>query len=696
MATVTIGNLVVRLLGDTKKFVAAMKGAERRIEATSAKFRSAGASMTKALTVPLALIGVASVKAFADFDAAMTKSTAIMGNVSAELRAEMEATARSISRNSVSSAKDLAEAYFFLASAGLSAEQSIATLSTVQQFAAAGAFDLAKATDLLTDAQSALGLSRDALGNVLDTKQLTKNMKRVSDVLLKANTLANATAEQFSKALVTKAGASLKLLNKSVEEGAAVLAVFADKGIKGELAGEKLSIVLRDLQSASIKQPEIWKKLGLNVFDTAGKMLPMADIVQQLTTAFGKMSDRQKKSAATMLGFQDRSFAALQTLFGTSKQIRNYQKALESAGGTTEKVANNQMRSFSSQLTILKNRLMDVAIGIGRTLAPLIAQLANRLDVVVQAWNSLSKSTQKFIVLTAVLVGLVGPALLGVAAIVAIIGSAIGGIAALVGGAIAAVTALGSAFVAVAAAAAAMSAPLIIAIAAVTVGVVALTAHLIGNGSMAAAWNTLKSAAFSFAKATVGFLFNLKDNMKVILQWLRDNWFLLFVDLAAAVGTFVRNMAFNIGTVIVTIFNLFVGLGKSLAKIFTKIFEGDFLETMSSALKKAADKMFGWALDIAIIVGNVFRGNFKKAGKQMDKLIGDIAKSGRKAAKAISESEMFKSAAKIVKAGAAKARTPLEGFKPSVRGPKLNFEIPKKVMDVINDLRNAWLFVSLL
>ena len=59
------------------------------------------------------------------------------------------------------SAEQSAEAFFFLASAGLNAEQSISALPQVAKFAQAGMFDMATATDLATDAQSALGLTVD-------------------------------------------------------------------------------------------------------------------------------------------------------------------------------------------------------------------------------------------------------------------------------------------------------------------------------------------------------------------------------------------------------------------------------------------------------------------------------------------------------------------------------------------------------
>jgi len=143
----------------------------------------------------------------------MTRSTAIMGDLSDEMRKKLSDTAREIGTSTKFSATEAAEAYEFLASAGYDAERSIAALPKVAAFAQAANADLARATTLLADAQSALGLSsQDATENM-------ENMARVSDVLVLANTLANATTEQFSEALTNKAAAALRLVNQRRRRG---------------------------------------------------------------------------------------------------------------------------------------------------------------------------------------------------------------------------------------------------------------------------------------------------------------------------------------------------------------------------------------------------------------------------------------------------------------------------------------------
>ena len=171
--------------------------------------------------VAVGLVGVAkgaleSVQAFASFQDKMTQSLAIM-NTTVQQQEQMARVAREVASETTIGATQSAEAYFFLASAGLDAEQSMSALPQVAKFAQAGMFDMATATDLATDAQSALGLT------VKDAQQNLMNLTRVTDVLVKANTLANATVQQFSEALTNKAGSALKVTNKSIEEGVAVL-----------------------------------------------------------------------------------------------------------------------------------------------------------------------------------------------------------------------------------------------------------------------------------------------------------------------------------------------------------------------------------------------------------------------------------------------------------------------------------------
>lgn len=356
MPTANVGTLVVRLVGEGSSFQRTMTRAQASVKSFSTSILS-----LKTL-LPVAAIGYA-VREFAKFDQALTESTAIMG-ASAEQAAKMAKAARAISKDARQSAEELARSYYFLASAGLNAEQSIKALPVVSKFATAGMFDMSRATDLLTDAQSALGLT------VSDTRRNIANMTRVSDVLVRANTLANASVEQFSIALTSKAGSSLKTYNKTIEEGVAVLAAMADQGIKAELAGNNLSRVMLLLAKSAQDQAKEHENLKFRVYDATGTMRNFADIIKNLEDIMRGMTDEQKSWNLSQLGFEARIQAAILPLIGLSDKIREYEERLEDAGGTTAEVANKQMQSFSSQLKVTKNRVSLLASAIGEELAP--------------------------------------------------------------------------------------------------------------------------------------------------------------------------------------------------------------------------------------------------------------------------------------------------------------------------------------
>lgn len=321
----------------------------------------------------LAVIVVGSLAAATTFEQHMNQALAIMGDVSAGVRKQMEDAARAVAKTSTFSANEAADAYFFLASAGLTAAQSIKALPVVTQFAQAGVMDLERATELLLDAQTTMGLrSQDAAENM-------RNMARVSDVLSAAQIHSNATLEQMAESLVNKAGPALRVVGKDIEEGAAALMVLANRGVKGREAGTQLAIVLRELQTKAIKNADAFKEMGVRVFDASGEMRGLPEIIGDLEDAFEGMTDKERKEALIMMGFTDRSVGFIQALLGSSDQMAKFERQLRRAGGTTETVANKQLNTLQNQLVLLWHKVVDVAISIGQKLLPGVKEMVKQI-----------------------------------------------------------------------------------------------------------------------------------------------------------------------------------------------------------------------------------------------------------------------------------------------------------------------------
>lgn len=391
-----VETLTAELVGKSSGYTAMMQGAIAQAESWGAVMQKAGLAATAALAAGVG----SSIGSFAGFDKAMVESTAIMGDMAGltdETQKKMRDLAISLGMEGTKSAEEMARAYFYLASAGLNAEQSMAALPGMMKFAQAGAFDMALATDLATDAMSALGLT------VLDDNaQLATNLQRVSDVIVRANTLANASTQQFAEALTKDAGTTMKVYNKSIEEGVAVLAAYADQGIKASLAGGMFGRMMRYMGQSAIKNAAAHEKYGVAVFDEAGNFRNLADIFADLERAMGPVNAKQRMERLKEMGFQVLAQRAVLPLIGTSERMRGYQKALETtSSGFSEKVAGRQMAALSNQFKNLWNVVQVAGIELGQVFAPALSYAIGVVKEGVMWWRGLSVETKNYALIVA-------------------------------------------------------------------------------------------------------------------------------------------------------------------------------------------------------------------------------------------------------------------------------------------------------
>lgn len=362
----SIGSLFIRLGVDPSGLTSGLNQAESTLERVGGRLFTMGSRLTAGVTLPIVAAAGAVTKWGMEFDQAMTESLAIMQNVSPKLRHEMEETAKTVSTKTKFSAKEAAEAYYDLASAGLTAEEALDSLDTVAQFAQAGVMKLSEAGEFLAGSVTAVGEAS------MGTADKVSGMAKMADLLTAANNYALGTVEDFANAITNKSGQALRLYNVDVEEGIAALMAYAEQNIKGKLAGQQLYIVLRDLQRASQANTDEWKKLGIQVFDATGKLNPLHRIIGQMEDAFRGMTDQQQHAAFATLGMQDRSKAATLSLMSMSDEMVRYEAIARKAGGTTEMVAQKQMLSMQNQLHSLWEQFKNAGITIYQQFVPVI------------------------------------------------------------------------------------------------------------------------------------------------------------------------------------------------------------------------------------------------------------------------------------------------------------------------------------
>lgn len=370
----SVGRITIDLMARTAQFSQGLKSAQGDLKRFSGQTKQTmGGISSLALPAGLTFGFGQALRGVEEFNRAMARSLSIMDGVSASMREKLAGQARAVAFETTHSTKDLAAAYYELASAGLDAERSLKALPVVAKFAQASGTDLSESTQLLTTSVSALGLSST------NATTYQQNLARVSDVLARSANVSEASIKGLAEALTNKAAASARLLGQDVEEVVAVLSVFAKQGKAGEAAGEAYAIVMRDLQNAAIDSKDAFKQMGVEVFDAAGEMRNIADIIEQLEKALTGLSDEQTRLALTGLGFQDRSVHQIQSLLGFSTEIRRLMEDFRAnAAGESNKVADAMVTPFQRAMQRLNVVMQSFAQIVG---TPILNGIAKMIDM---------------------------------------------------------------------------------------------------------------------------------------------------------------------------------------------------------------------------------------------------------------------------------------------------------------------------
>jgi len=376
------------MVHDFNKAKPAAVRSSKKLGTTMGQVMSRAFGAAGALGVALAYMKIASMGE--QFNRKMRNSLAIMGDVSSALRGDMANAAMEAANVTQFSTAETAKSYFYLASAGLSAAQSVKAMPAVAQFAQAGLFDLSEATTLAADAQAALGMkSKDPQKNM-------GNMVRITDVLTKANTLANASVRQFSQSLTTKAGAAAKVAGMPLEEVVALLAAMADQGIKAHDAGTAVNIVLRDLKTKAVENAAAFKELNVAVYNSDGSLRNIADIIGDIEKAMEGASAREKNLILSHLGFIDKSKIFIQSIIGTSEKIRDFEKALYDAGGTTREVADKQLTPLQKSMAKIGVAFTQVGQVLMRIVEPMATVLGDNIQMMIKLMVALRAATMAY------------------------------------------------------------------------------------------------------------------------------------------------------------------------------------------------------------------------------------------------------------------------------------------------------------
>ena len=317
-----------------------------------------------AITAAIIAIGKQAVETGAEFDKSMSGVAATMGYTWKELNIEgteaaetmemLRDFAMDMGKSTAFSANEASEGLNYLALSGKTAEESIAMLPRILNLASSGEMELATASDMVTDAQSALGLSID------DTNVMI-------DQMAKAASKSNTSVSQLGEAILT-IGATGKDVKGGTKELAQVLGLLADNGIKGSEGGTKLRNILLKLEAPGKKAKAALEELGVEALDDNGHLRDMQGIFADLGKALENTGNRTGKLAEI---FNARDLAAVNALIDTSAdRWEQLGAAIEDSTGAAQEMADVKLDNLAGDVTLFQSALEGAKITISDKLTP--------------------------------------------------------------------------------------------------------------------------------------------------------------------------------------------------------------------------------------------------------------------------------------------------------------------------------------
>lgn len=362
--------LFAKLGLDTSDFEAGLNRAMNAGSTLGSGLMSAariGAQALTAATTAVTAMGAASVKTGAEFDKSMSQVAATMGTTVDQID-NLREFAQEMGRTTAFSATQAADALNYMALAGYDAGTSMEMLPNVLNLAAAGSMDLALASDMLTDTQTAFGISLERTNLLVDE-------------MAKAASTGNTSVTQLGEAFLTVGGLAAELNGGLVtlEDGTEVavdgvqeleiaLTAMANAGIKGSEAGTHMRNMLMKLSSPTSDGVAQLEALGVAVFDAEGNMRSLSDIFGELNVAMGDLTQEEKIQAITDL-FNARDIASAEAMLNAVSQDWDaIGESILNADGAAKQMADTQLDNLAGDVTLFKSALEGAQIAISDVL----------------------------------------------------------------------------------------------------------------------------------------------------------------------------------------------------------------------------------------------------------------------------------------------------------------------------------------
>ena len=358
------------------------------------KLTSAGKNLTTKVTLPIVGIGTAAVKTSMDFEAAMDKVASLSG-AQGENFDRLRDKALEMGAQTMYSATESAEALQYMALAGWDTEDMLDGLEPILKLAGAAGMDLGRASDIVTDGLTAMGLTAKDAAHFADV---------LAVAMSKSNTDVNQLGEAF-KYVAPLAGA----MGYSIEDLSLALGLMANAGIKASQGGTSLRRVLQNLSNPTDKVAGAMAKLGISMFNPDGSAKSLYDLMVELRESMRGLSEEEQAMYASTIAGSTGLSGLLAIVNASDDDFNTLTDAIYNANGAGMEMYDTMTNNLQGSVTELMSALESLMISMGDLLVPLIKDVVRMLQGWVEHLNSLDETQKQQIIQVALVVASIGP-----------------------------------------------------------------------------------------------------------------------------------------------------------------------------------------------------------------------------------------------------------------------------------------------
>lgn len=258
------------------------------------------------------------------FTSSMSNVKALSGATAEEMEALTE-KAEEMGKKTSFTASQSADALGYMALAGWNTEEMLDGIDGVLNLAAASSMDLATASDIVTDAMTAFGMSAD-------------ETNRFVDVLAATSTSSNTTVEMLGQSF-KYVGAICGAMGYSIEDAGVALGMMANSGIKAEQAGTSLRSLLTRLSTNAGASANslgaldiLTQRLGVSFYDSFGNARDLSDVLVETRAAWAGLNVEEQVNYAKKMAGQEAMTGFLALMSDGAISIESVATAIDSMG----------------------------------------------------------------------------------------------------------------------------------------------------------------------------------------------------------------------------------------------------------------------------------------------------------------------------------------------------------------------------